>query len=192
MRCWCSIDTLLTLRRRSFGGVAVLTHTILPVKAAKTSIMDKCCGTVFGLQMMHPMKAFTLCWQSVDAVWCSVDNLLTLCWRSIWGVAVSTQTILPIYAANSSIMDKCCITALGLYKMQHPKFLTLCWRSVTIWGWDHIGSAFTHHGCQDVDYRYQRASGIPMDLLTRPKTIDTPLTHTFRMCLLPFRFLFCL
>jgi hypothetical protein len=63
-QCWCCIDALLTLRWRSFGGVAVLTHTILPAKAAKTSIMDKCRSTAFGLHKMQPIKSLTLCWRS--------------------------------------------------------------------------------------------------------------------------------
>jgi len=135
-------------------------------------------------------------WHSVDnpltLCWCPCGNLLTLCWCSVWGVAVSTHTVLPIKAANTSIMVKCRIIALGLYKMQHPKLLTLCWRSFSDWGWDHVAFSFAHQGCQYVDYRYQRANGIPMDLLIRPKTVDTPLTLTFRMCLLPCWFLFCL
>jgi len=136
------------------------------------------------------------CWHSVDnpltLYWCSVDNPLTLCWHSVWGVAVSTHTIIPIKATNTSIMNKCRITALGLYKMQHPKLLTLCWRSFLDLGWDHVAFSFAHQGCQYVDCSYKRANGLPMDLLTRPKTIDAPLTLTFRMCLLPCRFLFFL
>jgi hypothetical protein len=41
---------------------------------------------------------------------------------------------------------------------------------------DHVAFSFAHQGCQYVDFRYLRANGIPMDLLTRPKTVDTPLT----------------
>jgi len=119
-------------------------------------------------------------WHSVDnpltLCWCSVDNLLTLCWQSFWGVAVSTHTILPIKAANTLIMDKCRITALGLYKMQHPKLLTLCWRSFSDCRWDHVAFSFAHQGCQYVSYGYQRANGIPLDLVTRSKPVDAPLT----------------
>jgi len=77
-------------------------------------------------------------WHSVDNLLtlcgCSVDNPLTLCWRSFWGVAVLTHTVLPIKAANTLIMGKCRIKALRLYKMQHPKLLTLCWPSFPDWG----------------------------------------------------------
>ena len=71
----------------------------------------------------------TLCWRSVDSLltlcWRSVDALLTLCWRSFFGVATTTLTILPIKVANTLIEVISCSIAPGLYKMQHPKALTL-------------------------------------------------------------------
>jgi hypothetical protein len=91
-------------------------------------------------------------WHSVDTLltrwWCSVDALLTLCWRSFRGVAVSTHTILPVKAANTSIMDKCRSTAFGLHMMEPTKSLTLWWRSVSDWGSDHIVIVFILNGCQ--------------------------------------------
>ena len=151
---------------------------------------------------VHPIAErldFTWCnsqnrWHSVDNLLtlcgCSVDNPLTLCWRSFWGVAVSTHTTLPIKAANTSIMNKCRITALGLYQMQHPKLLTLCRRSFSDWGWDHVTFSFAHQGCQYVDYGYQLANGIPMDLLTRSTTVDTHFQNvavTVSISLLPIK-----
>jgi len=95
-------------------------------------------------------------WHSVDNLltlcWCSVDNLLTHCWCSFWGVPVLTHMILPIKAANTSIMGKCRSTALGLFKMEHPKLLLLCWHSFSDWGCDHVAFSFAHQGCQYVDY----------------------------------------
>jgi hypothetical protein len=100
----------------------------------------------------------TLCWISVDALlmlsWRSVDALLTLCWCSFWGVAVWTHTILPIKAANTSIMVKSLSTALAVYKMQHAKLLTLCWRSFADSGHDHVGISVTKNRSQNVDYEY--------------------------------------
>jgi hypothetical protein len=97
----------------------------------------------------------TLCWHSVDTLltlyWCSVDALLTLCWRSVCGVTVLTHTILPIKAANTSIMGKCHSTALGLFKMKHTKSLKLCWRSFSDWGCDYIAISFPQNGCQYAD-----------------------------------------
>jgi hypothetical protein len=119
-------------------------------------------------------------WHSVDNLLtlcgCSFDNPLTLCWRSLRGIAVSTNTIWPIKAANISIMGKCRITAIGLHQMQHPKWLKLCRRSFSDWEWDNVTFSFAHQGCQYVDDGYQLANGIPMDLLTRSKTVDAPLT----------------
>jgi len=69
-----------------------------------------------------------------------------------WGVVALTQTILPIKAANTSIMGKCRSTALGLYMMQHPKSFTLCWRSFSDWGCDHVAISCGHNGCHYVDY----------------------------------------
>jgi len=69
-----------------------------------------------------------------------------------WGVVALTQTILPIKSANNSIMSKCRNTALGLYKMEHPKSLALCWRSFSDWGCDHVAISFAHNSCQYVDY----------------------------------------
>ena len=162
-----------------------ISRSLLPRTDANTLIMGTCHSRALGFYMIQHPKSLTLCWRSVDAV-------LMFCWRSVWGVAVSTPTILPLKAANTLIMDKWRISALGLYKMQHPKLLTLCWRSCSDSGWDHVAFSFAHQGCQYVDYIYQRANGIPMDLLTRPKTVGAPLKLTFRMCLLPCWFLFCL
>jgi len=92
-------------------------------------------------------RVWMLCWRSIDA-------LLTLCWCSVCGVAVSTHRISPIKAANTSIMGKCRSTALGLYKMQHTKSLTLCWRSFSDWGCDYVAISFAHNGCQYVDSGY--------------------------------------
>jgi hypothetical protein len=98
----------------------------------------------------------TLCWHCVDALltlcWCSVNAVLTLSWRSFWGATVSTHTILPIQAANTSIMHKCHSTDLGLYKVQHIKSLTLCWRSFSEWGCDHVAITFVQNSCPYNDY----------------------------------------
>jgi len=115
-------------------GVAALTQTILPIKAANTSNMGKCHSPALGLYKMQHTKS------------------LMLCWRSFWGETVSTNTISPIKAANSSIMDKCRGTALGLYKMQHTKSMTLCWRSFSDRCCDHVTIAFPQKCCQHVDF----------------------------------------
>ena len=133
----------------------------------------------------------TLCWCSVDALlmlcWCSVDALLMLCWRSVdavltlcWrllsGEATSRWTVLPTKAAKTSIMGKSHSIALGLYKMQHPKTLRLCWRSFSQWGYDHVGFSFAHKSCWYVYYRYmpEHSPWILHD--ATPKIVDALLT----------------
>ena len=79
-----------------------------------------------------------------------VNALLWLCWCLFLGVAISTLMIFPKKVVNTSIMDRCHSTALGLHKMQHPKLLTLYWHSVdavltlcsrSLWG--AVTSTFT-------------------------------------------------
>jgi hypothetical protein len=41
-----------------------------------------------------------------------------------------SPSLLPKNTANPLIMGKCHSTAIGLYKMQHPRLLTLCQHSV--------------------------------------------------------------
>jgi len=151
--------------------------------------MATCHSRALGFHIIQHPKSLTLCWQSVDAVlilcWQSVDALLTLSLRCS---SIDTHDI-TYKGCQYFDYGKCGITALGLYKMQHPKLLMLCWRSFSDWGWDHLAVSFAHQGCQYVDYRYQRANGIPMDILTRPTTVDAPLMLTFRMCLLTCRLL---
>jgi len=156
---WHSVDTRLTLCWCSVDALLTL-----------------CWRSVDALLMF--------CWRSVDALltlcWRSVDTLLTLCWRSFGGVAVSTHTILPEKAANTSIMDQCRSTAFGLHKIQSTKSLTLCWRSLSDSGSDHVVIAFAQNRCQYIDYGYMllRSAWILHD--GTPKIIDTLLTICWR------------
>jgi len=133
-----------------------MSQSYLHRTTANTLIMDICRSRALGIYLMQHPKVLTLCWHSFDAlltlIWRSVDAVLTLCWCSFWGVTVLTNTILPIKAANTSIMDKCRSIALGLYKMQHTKLLTLCWRSFSDRCCDHVTIAFAQNGCQYTDY----------------------------------------
>jgi len=148
--CWHSVDA-------HFQKAAVtISRSHLHRTAANMLIMDICRSRAPGIYMMQHPKALTLCWQSVNTVlmlcWRSVDAVLTVCWRSFWGVTVLPNMILPVNAANTSIMDKCRSTALGLYKMLYTKFLTLCWRSLSDRCCDHVTIPFAQNGCQYVDY----------------------------------------
>jgi len=146
--------------------------------------MPKIVDTLLTLCWRGDDALLTLCWRSVDALltlcWRSVDALLTLCWHSFGGVAVLTHTILPVKAANTSIMDKCHGTAFGLHKMQPTKSLTLCWRSFSDWGSDHIVVAFIQNGCQYVDSGYIPLPSAWILHDATPKIVDTLLTICWR------------
>jgi len=119
-----------------------MSSCLLSTKAAKRLIMGKCRSTAVVLYKSHHPRLLTLCWRSVDALliicWRSVGARLTLCWHALSVEAMTTLIILPITAANISIMDKCRSAALGWHMMQHTQSLTLCWRSVSDWGCDHV------------------------------------------------------
>jgi len=133
-------------------GAVTMSRSLLPTKAANTLIMGECCSLALGLyEMQHPNS-----WCVADApltlCWCSVDALLMLCWHWSLCVATSTLTLVPSKEANTSIMGKSRSTALGLYKMQHPQLLTLCWCSFSEWRCDYVAFCFANKGCQYVDY----------------------------------------
>jgi len=157
-----------------------MSQSHMPRTAANTLIMDICRSRALGIYMMQHPKALTLRWHSVDTVlmlcWRSVDAVLTLCWRTFWGVTVSTNTILPIKPANTSIIDKCRSTALGLYKMPHTNSLTLCGRSFSDRCCDHVTIAFAQNCCQYVDYGHMPLQSPWSIHDATPKTVDTLLT----------------
>jgi len=153
---WRSVDAVLTLCWRSSFHVVATTVITLPIQAANTLIIDKSHSLALALhQMQHP-KLLTLCLCSVDALFVlcghSVVALLTLCWHSLLGVMTSIFTILTIQESNTPIMGPSHSTALGLYKIQHPESMTLCWHSFSEWGCDHVAFSFANKGCQYVDY----------------------------------------
>jgi hypothetical protein len=69
--------------------------------------------------------------QPLDYTRCNTQNR----WRSVdtdfqSGAVTMSRSLLLRTAANMMIMDISHSRALGLYKMQCPKSLTLCWHSV--------------------------------------------------------------
>jgi len=74
-------------------------------------------------------------WYNTQKRWHSVDTWLTLCSCSVdahfqTGAVTISWLLLPRTDANTLIMGTCHSRALGLYMIQHPKSLTLCWQSV--------------------------------------------------------------
>jgi hypothetical protein len=149
---WCSVNTLLTLWWRygdaalmrcwrSSCRVVTMTYTTLPIQAANTSIVDisRSCGL-----------GWFRC--NAETFWRSVCAELTLGCHSFLGGATSILTIMTIKERNSLIMGTSHSKALGLYKMHHPKSMTLCWLLFSECGCDHVAFSCAHKGCQYVDY----------------------------------------
>jgi len=69
------------------------------------------------------------CWRSVDAHFQNLARSMSL-------------LLLPIKAANISLMDVCNQSELTLPKMQSSKSSTLHWRSLQGWGSYHVAFSF--------------------------------------------------
>jgi len=117
MLCWRSVDPLLTCCWRSVDAhfeVQRYRHTRYCVYMLRIHWL--CINAV-----AQPLD-YTRCnrqnhWRSVDAQYQS-------------GAVTILRSVLLWIAGNTMIMDICRTRALGLYKMQYPKLLTLCWHSV--------------------------------------------------------------
>ena len=127
-RCWCSIDALLTLHWRSLGGVAGSIHLMLPVQAAKSSLMDKCRSTAFGLLMMQPIKSFTLGWRWFSD-WGSDYFAIAFAQNGCQHVGygyMPYQSTWILHDPTPEIVD----TLLTIRWRCVDALLTICWRSV--------------------------------------------------------------
>jgi hypothetical protein len=117
-------------------------------------------GTVtWSLALLTMLGGNTLVMNSSEQITYQLPYVQAQTWGGsidAWGVAALTQTILPVKAAKSSIMGKCRSTALGLYKMQNTKSLTLCWHSFSDWGSDHVAVSCAHNGYLYIDFGYMQ------------------------------------
>jgi len=94
------------------NGAVTMSVALLLIKAAIILVTHECMHIPFQIPYLHYQKSLTLCWRSVSG-----------------GGNINTNHI--IYkCSQTSIIGKCHSTAIGLYKMQRPNLLTLCWRSV--------------------------------------------------------------
>jgi len=115
--CWCSVDALLMLCWRAVDAhfeVQRYRHTRYCLY--RLPILWLCINAV-----AQPLD-YTRC--NTQNRWCSVDAHFQT------GAVTMLRSLLLRTAANTMIMDICHSRALGLYKMQYPKSLTLCWHSV--------------------------------------------------------------
>jgi len=102
-------------------------------------------------------------------------------WRSVDthpqnGVVTIQVYLLPIQAANMSVMHNSDQITVQWPYLQDHKSLTLCWRSISEWGGNGIGDSFAYKSCQYVSYAQQRPDYCSVTKLTRPQIIDAPLT----------------
>jgi len=187
--CWCSVDALLMLCWRSVDAhCQVKWHQDWRFCLERQPILQLWANSV-----AHPLD-YTRCntqirWRSVDA------HFQT-------GAVTMMLFLLHIKAADTSIMGKCHSIALGLYKMQHPRLLTLCWRSVDallmlcwrcvdalltlICRWSDIDiKGIAYKGGQNFDYgsKPQHSPWIIQD--ATPEIVDALLTLIFTMGLWP-------
>ena len=117
MLCWCSVDALLMVCWRSLDA-----HY-----QVKLRLHWRCCKYRWPILLIW-INAIA---QPLDDTWCNTQNR----WRSVdthfqIGCLTMSLFLLRTKAANTLIMGNCHTTALESYKMQHPRLLTLCWRSV--------------------------------------------------------------
>jgi len=124
---WCSVDALLMLFWPCADALLMLCWCLV--------------DPLLTLWWCSVDALLTLCRRSVDALWTlcwhSVDTELTLCWHCVDALLTHILRCSDIntnYITNKGgqilIMGKCHGTAFGLYNMQHPESLMLCWRSV--------------------------------------------------------------
>ena len=96
-------------------------------------------------------------------------------------VGVLLVPLLPITAANTSIMDLCRCRAFGLCELLDVKLLMLWCRS--FWGHsrDVVGGIFAYKGSQLFDYGWIWLHS-PWNIYdARPEIADAPLMLIFRM-----------
>ena len=118
---------------------------------------------------------------------------LTLRWRSFSACGCYHVTFSLAYKSGPYVdYGYCEQIASQMTHLQDQILLTLCWRSFSAWGCYRLAVTFAYTGGQYVRYGQQRANHFPINRLTRPKIIDSPLMLIFRMRLLPCRCLFCL
>jgi len=92
----------------------------------------------------------------------SLINYLTYKTKNHWhhvdtdfqnGAGSVSLSLLPIMEAYTSFMNVCNQSPLRLPKMQHQRFLTLCWLSFSGWSREHISPAFGYKGSQYIQKR---------------------------------------
>jgi len=126
--CWHSLDTVLMFCWRSVD--ALLTRCWRSVDAHFE--VQRYQYTRYCLYRLPTLRlCINAIAQPLDYTWCNTQNR----WRSVdahfeSGAVTMSRSLLVRTAANMMIMEICRTRDLGLYKMQYPKLMILCWHSV--------------------------------------------------------------
>jgi len=91
------------------------------------------------------------------------------------------QSVLPIKAANNSIMTEYDISEVWFPRTHDQKLLTLRWHSFSWWGREGIAICFAYKGGQKYLYDWLQPIGGVISKDACPKIVDAPLTLIFMM-----------
>jgi len=128
--CWHSVDTVLILCWRSVDALLMLCWRSVD---AHFEVQRYRHTRYCQYRLPIPRLCINAVAQPLDYTRCNTQNR----WRSVdahfqSGAVTMSRSLLLRTAANTMMMDICRSRALGLYKMQYPKSLTLCWHSVAV------------------------------------------------------------
>jgi len=102
------------------------------------------------------------------------------------------QSVLPIKAANNSVMTDYNLSEVWFSRIHDQKSLTLRWRSFSWWGREGIAICFAYKGGQKFLYDWLQPMGGVISKDTWPRIVDAPLTLIFMMGQGGYCNLFCL
>jgi len=119
--------------------------------------------------------------QPLHLLWFKAKN----CRRSVDthfkdGVVLLWHTVLPRKRANIAIMDQSWRTTLGLWKVQGPKLLMLCWHSFLGHSCDVAPSVFDSGGGRLFDYELMLPHSPCIFQDVNLEIVDTALTLSSR------------
>jgi hypothetical protein len=141
-------------------------HNPWMIQDATPKIVDTLLTLIFRLGMEPSRLLFypsrlPICWLWIPASRWHPNGLtykIKNHWRSVdvhfqyVGVTVSISLLLR-YAADTLVMDHSEHISFKLTYLPLKLSLTLCWRSVSEYGYYRVAVSFAYKGCQSVDYK---------------------------------------
>jgi hypothetical protein len=138
---------------------------------------------------------FCQLWLPISHIWMSATNRNISYswytakdrWRSVDahaknGAVTVLLSLLPVKAANTTVMHNNDQVTGELPDIQDHKSLTLRWRSCLQWGGDHIVISFTNKSCHYDHYAFQRPSHWWITIFAWPQIVDAPFTLILIYC----------